>query len=69
MRECVDLEGNGVTMGRGVETGPGPPSGEPDKQLICNSRGDKASIGGTRRTTRRAKCDIKNSSCTEYVTL
>jgi hypothetical protein len=31
----VDPEGNGVTMGRGAEGGPGPPSGEPDKQLIC----------------------------------
>jgi hypothetical protein len=34
----VDPEGNGVTMARGAEGGPGPPSGEQDKQLICNSR-------------------------------
>ncbi len=39
MRECVDPEGNGVTMG-----GAGPPSGEPD-QLICNSGGDKTFMG------------------------
>jgi hypothetical protein len=45
MRECVDPEGNGVTIGRGAEGGPGPPSGERDKQLICNSGGDKMSIG------------------------
>ncbi len=31
---CVDPEGNGVTMVRGAEGGPGPPSGEQDKQLI-----------------------------------
>jgi hypothetical protein len=28
MRECMDPEGNGVTMGRGAEGGPGPPGGE-----------------------------------------
>jgi hypothetical protein len=41
----VDPEGNGVTMGRGAEGGPGPPSGEQDKQLICNSGGDKTFMG------------------------
>jgi hypothetical protein len=41
----VDPEGNGVTMGKGAEGGPGSPSEEQDKQLICNSRGDKMSIG------------------------
>jgi hypothetical protein len=45
IRECVDPEGNGVTMGRGEERGPGPPSGEQDKQLICNSGGDKTPLG------------------------
>jgi hypothetical protein len=44
-KECVDPEGNGVTMSEGAEGGPGPPSGEQDKQLICNSRGDKTSMG------------------------
>jgi hypothetical protein len=43
--ECVDPEVNGVTMGRGAEGGPGPPSGKRDKQLICNSGGDKMSMG------------------------
>jgi hypothetical protein len=27
-KECVDPEGNGVTMNEGAEGGPGPPSGE-----------------------------------------
>jgi hypothetical protein len=44
-KECVDPEGNGVTMSEGAEVGPGPPSGERDKQLICNSGGDKTSMG------------------------
>jgi hypothetical protein len=44
-KECVDPKGNGVTMGRGAEGGPGPPSGEQDKQSICNSGGDKTSMG------------------------
>jgi hypothetical protein len=43
--EYVDPEGNGVTMGSGAEGGPGPPSGEQDKQLIWNSGGGKTSIG------------------------
>jgi hypothetical protein len=45
MRECVDPEGNGVTMIRGAEGGPGPPSAEQDKQLICNSGGKKTPMG------------------------
>jgi hypothetical protein len=45
IRECVDPEGNGVTMGRGAEGGLGLPSGERDKQLICNSGGGKTSMG------------------------
>jgi hypothetical protein len=48
MRECADPEGIGVIMGRGAEGGPGPPSGEQDKQLICNSGGDKMSMGDLR---------------------
>ncbi len=44
MRECTDPEGIGVIMGRGAERGPGPPSGEQDKQLICNSGGGKMSM-------------------------
>jgi hypothetical protein len=45
MGQCVDPEGNGVTMGRGAEEGPGPPSGEQGKQLICNSGGGEMSMG------------------------
>jgi hypothetical protein len=41
----VDPERNGATMGRGAAGGPGPPSGEQDKQLICNSGGDKTPMG------------------------
>jgi hypothetical protein len=41
----VDPEGNGVTMGGEAEGGPCPPSGEQDKQLVCNSGGDKTSMG------------------------
>ncbi len=41
----MDPEGNGATMSEGVEGGPGPPSGEQDKQLICSSGGDKTSMG------------------------
>jgi hypothetical protein len=41
----VDPEGNGVTLGKGVEGGPGPPSGGQDKQLICDSGGGKTSMG------------------------
>jgi hypothetical protein len=44
-KECVDPEGNGVTMSEGAERGPGPPCGEQDKQLICNSGGDKTYMG------------------------
>jgi hypothetical protein len=43
MGECVDPEGNGVTMERGAEGGAGPPSGEQDKQLICSGGGGKTS--------------------------
>jgi hypothetical protein len=32
-------------MGRGARGGLGPPSGEQDKQLICNSGGDKTPMG------------------------
>jgi hypothetical protein len=44
-KECVDPEGNGVTMSEGAERGPGPLSREQDKQLICISGGDKTSMG------------------------
>jgi hypothetical protein len=40
-KECVDPEGNGVTMSEGAVGGPVPPSGERDNQLIC----PKTSIG------------------------
>ncbi len=46
--------------------GPGPPCGEQDKQLVCNSGGDETH-GGTRRTAKWVRCNIKNSSRTEYV--
>jgi hypothetical protein len=45
MRECVNPEGNGVTMGRGAEGAPGPPGGEQHKQLICNSGRGETSMG------------------------
>ncbi len=45
MGECMDLEGKGVSLGKGAEGGPGPPSEEQDKQLICNSGGDKNPMG------------------------
>jgi hypothetical protein len=48
MRECVDPEGNGVTMWRGAKGGPGPPSKEQDKQLICNSGRGETSMGEPR---------------------
>jgi hypothetical protein len=41
----MDPEGNGVTVGEGAEGGPGPPGGEQDKQLICNSRRGETSMG------------------------
>ncbi len=41
----MDPEGNKVTMGRGAEGGPGPPSGEQDKQLICKSGRGETSMG------------------------
>jgi hypothetical protein len=44
----VDPEGNGVTMGRGAEGGPSQPSGEQDKQLVCNSGRGETSIGEPR---------------------
>jgi hypothetical protein len=40
----MDPEGNVVTMSREAEGGPGPPSGEQDKQLVCNSGEDKTSM-------------------------
>ncbi len=39
--EYVDPEGNGVSSGRGAMGGPGPPSEEQDKQLVCNSGEDE----------------------------
>ncbi len=46
MSECVDPEGNGVSLGRGAKGVPGPPSEEQDKQLICkNSVGNKTPMG------------------------
>jgi hypothetical protein len=47
--ECVDPEGNGVTMSEGAEGGPGLPSGEQDKQSVCSSGGDKTSMGEPKR--------------------
>jgi hypothetical protein len=37
---CMDPEVNGVNPGEGNGGGPGPPSGEQDKQLISSRRGD-----------------------------
>ncbi len=42
----MDPEGNvGSAWGRGAKCVPGPPSEEQDKQLICNSVGDKTPMG------------------------
>ncbi len=41
----MDPEGNGVTMDGEAEGGLGLPSGEQNKQLVCNSGGDKTSKG------------------------
>jgi hypothetical protein len=45
MSGCEHPEGNGVSLGRGAKWGPGPPSEGQDKQLICNSGGDKTPMG------------------------
>ncbi len=42
MGRCLKPEGNGVNPGRGNGGGPGPPSGEQDKQLIANRGGDNS---------------------------
>jgi hypothetical protein len=65
----VDPEGNGVSLGKGAEGGPGPTSEEQDKQLICNSGGDKTSMGEPGGQQDGSGSDIKNSSRSEYVTL
>jgi hypothetical protein len=44
-KECVDPEGNGVTMNEGTEGGPGPPSRECDKQSAHSSGSGKTSVG------------------------
>jgi hypothetical protein len=44
-KECVNPEGNGVTMNEGAKGGPGPPSGEEDKQSVHSSRSGKTSMG------------------------
>jgi hypothetical protein len=67
-KECVDPEGNGVTMGEGAERGPGPPVGSNISSQSA-ARGWQDVHGGAERTARRARCDIKTLSCTEYVTL
>jgi hypothetical protein len=45
MRECVALREMGSPWVGRRRGGPGPPSGEQDKQLVCNSGGDKTSMG------------------------
>jgi hypothetical protein len=44
-KECVDPEGNWVTMSEGAEGGPGPPGGEQDKQSVCSNGSGKMSMG------------------------
>ncbi len=39
---CLEPEGNGVNPGGGKEGGPGPPSGEQDKQLTASRGGDNS---------------------------
>jgi hypothetical protein len=41
---CLEPEGNGVNPGGGNEGGPGPPSGEQDKQLTASRGGDNSLI-------------------------
>jgi hypothetical protein len=43
-KECEDPEGNEVTRSEGAEGGPGPPSGERDKQSACSSGSGKTSM-------------------------
>ncbi len=65
----MDPEGNGVSSGKVAWGGPGPPSEEQDKQLICNSRGDETSMGesggqdgsdAASRTITHRVCNIVN---------
>jgi hypothetical protein len=39
---CLEPKGNGVNPGEGNERGPGPPSGEQDKQLTASRGGDNS---------------------------
>jgi hypothetical protein len=70
MGECVDPEGNRVSLGKGAEGGPSPPSEEQDKQLISNSGGDKTPMGepggqqdGSDATSRTHQEPIKHRVC------
>jgi hypothetical protein len=40
----MDPDGNGVNLGEGNGGGPGPPSGEQDKQLISSREGGDTSM-------------------------
>ncbi len=37
---CLGPEGNGVSLGKGGEGGPGPPRGEEDEQLVLSKGRD-----------------------------
>jgi hypothetical protein len=68
MGECVDPTGNGVTLGRGARGEPGSPSGEQDKQLICNSGGDKTPMGepGGQQDRSNATSRSHHTQSTQY---
>ncbi len=36
---CLGSEGNGVSLGKGVEGGPGPPGSKEDKQSVLSEGG------------------------------
>jgi hypothetical protein len=68
MRVCVDPGGNGVTMNERGEGGLGPPGREKiSSQFPTVETGRRAQ--DARRQGGRAWCDIKTSSCTEYVSM
>ncbi len=52
---CLEPERNGVYLGRGNVGGPGPPSGEQDKQLTASRGGDNSP---TEQEEDRKKSDV-----------
>ncbi len=73
----MDPEGNWVIMGRRVEGGPGPPSGDQDKQLVCSSGGGKTPMGeqgeqqdgsGVTSRAHHAKTTVKSGNLVTFFT-